>query len=214
MIDYLRQLRHFDPNTFAENVNVVGCGATGSYLAFLLGKMGVKNIDLFDFDVVEDHNLPNQVFKVSDVGRNKAEALAGLLGEFCGVTADWHNARVTKDTPLPGITYMLVDSMAARKDIFEGLKYNLNCKLMIETRVGIDCSMVYCINPNDPSSIEFWENHWYSDEDAEESPCNDRMIAPTACTAAAIAAWKLIKYHKKLQYERSLTISHKPSIIT
>jgi molybdopterin/thiamine biosynthesis adenylyltransferase len=38
-------------------IGVVGCGGTGSAVAMLLPKMGVRNIALFDKDIVEDTNL-------------------------------------------------------------------------------------------------------------------------------------------------------------
>lgn len=38
-------------------VGVVGCGGTGSAIAMLLPKMGIRNIALFDKDIVEDTNL-------------------------------------------------------------------------------------------------------------------------------------------------------------
>ncbi len=38
-------------------VGVIGCGGTGSAIAMLLPKMGIRNIALFDKDIVEDTNL-------------------------------------------------------------------------------------------------------------------------------------------------------------
>ena len=77
--DYWRQLDVFDPEKFVEDVHIVGVGATGSWIAFVLAKMGVQKIHAWDFDFVEAHNLPNQICGRQDVGFSKVEALARRL---------------------------------------------------------------------------------------------------------------------------------------
>lgn len=61
---------------------VVGCGRTGSLIAASLARMGVCQLVLIDPDIVEPHNLDGDGYLPSDVGRPKAEALAGTLGEI------------------------------------------------------------------------------------------------------------------------------------
>ena len=47
---------------FNTPIHIIGCGATGSWVALMLAKMGISNITCWDFDKVEEHNLPNQFF--------------------------------------------------------------------------------------------------------------------------------------------------------
>ena len=61
---------------------IVGCGGVGSWVAYMLAKMGAKRFILFDGDIVELSNLPRTVYRYSDIGHNKAEALADILREI------------------------------------------------------------------------------------------------------------------------------------
>lgn len=213
--DYWRQLDLFSPEKFGDKeVHVVGVGATGSYVAYLLAKMGVRNIHVWDFDDVETHNLPNQVYRLKDVGRPKVDALKEIINDATGIEISAHNEAVTGGMSLRGIVFLLVDSMNVRKDIWSGsLKFKLLVELMVETRMAIDNGRVYAIRPSRPADIKLWEGTLYSDEEAEESPCTSRSIAPTVALIASLAVWKLIKFFNGEEFEPELIVSARPSTI-
>lgn len=213
--DFWRQLDLFDPEKFgSKEVHIVGCGATGSYVAFTLAKMGVRNLHLHDFDLVEAHNLPNQIFRLRDVGRAKVDALAEIITEATGIQPTPHNQAVTGETPLKGIVFLLVDSMGVRQEIWRGaIRLKLHVELMVETRMAIDNGRVYAICPSRPGDVKLWENTLYSDEEAEESPCTNRCIAATVSLIASLAAWKLIKWFNGEPFEKELIVSARPSLI-
>ena len=214
-VDYWRQLDLFSPEKFGnKEVHVVGVGATGSYTAYLLAKMGVQNIHIWDFDEVEPHNLPNQLFRLKDVGCPKVDALAEIIEEATGTQITVHNAAVTGETKLKGVVFLLVDSMDIRKDIWEGaLKFKLPVELMVETRMAIDNGRIYAIRPSNPGDIKLWEGTLYSDDEAEESACTNRSVGPTVSILSSLATWKLIKWFNGEDFERELIFSARPAII-
>lgn len=58
-----------------SSVAVVGLGGLGSPVALYLAAAGVAELGLFDFDIVEIHNLHRQIlYSQQDIGRYKAEA--------------------------------------------------------------------------------------------------------------------------------------------
>jgi tRNA A37 threonylcarbamoyladenosine dehydratase len=63
-LDVRRHAELFDPHTFNTPVTIIGAGATGSWLAIALAKLGIDNISIWDFDKVEEHNIPNQAFGI------------------------------------------------------------------------------------------------------------------------------------------------------
>lgn len=69
---------------------VIGVGGVGSYLAPVMCKLvGAENITLIDGDTLEAKNLDRQLFSESEIGRNKAEALAEKYG--CQSIASWYS---------------------------------------------------------------------------------------------------------------------------
>jgi len=66
---------------FDAKVLVVGIGGIGSWVAEMLARMGVKEIGIIDYDVVELHNLTRQNYKEKDVGRFKIDALEDRIKE-------------------------------------------------------------------------------------------------------------------------------------
>jgi hypothetical protein len=62
-------------------VAVLGCGSVGSLAAWCLAGAGVTGLDLADRDRLGPGNLRRHACGAHDLGRPKAEAVAGLLGE-------------------------------------------------------------------------------------------------------------------------------------
>lgn len=90
LIDFERQHAFLDPANFNQKnyrIDIIGAGATGSYVAFQLAKMGIQGMHIWDADVVKSHNLPNQLYGLADVGKPKTHnefvnSETGMLGDI------------------------------------------------------------------------------------------------------------------------------------
>jgi len=63
----------------AQSVAIIGCGGIGSWIAMYLALAGIENLDLYDGDKIEAHNLNRFPLGPSAVGKYKSEALAEAL---------------------------------------------------------------------------------------------------------------------------------------
>lgn len=191
-IDYWRQLDIFSPEKFNIPITIIGAGATGSYVALLLAKMGCRRITVYDFDVVENYNLPNQIYRPSDTGRKKVEALADIILEQTGVKISAIPERFERGK-LEGIVFVLTDTMKSRAQIWsESVQWQLTVTLLVETRMAAEGGYVYAVNPTNPLHVEEYAKTLYTDEEAEESVCTNRAIAPTVATIAGIASFMVV----------------------
>jgi PRTRC genetic system ThiF family protein len=82
------------PVTDIQNILVVGCGGTGSYIIPNLARIVANSktpvcLTIADADVVEEKNLLRQNFIKSDVGKNKAEALAKRYSSAFGIQVQY-----------------------------------------------------------------------------------------------------------------------------
>ena len=195
--DYSRQSEIFDVNKWNsenERINVVGCGATGSWVALSLAKLGIQNVYLYDFDKVEMHNLPNQAFGLSDIGKNKAEAIRDTIKTLTGIEYEAFDKKVTRNDKLPGITFLLVDSMKARENIAQSLKFNPRSNYMLETRLALEGGMIHFVDCNNLEQIERFESTLFSDDEAQVSACGHSLsLGATSQMVANMAVMQIIK---------------------
>lgn len=217
-MNYSRQLELYDADNRQDSVYIIGAGATGSWLTLILGKLGVATISVIDYDVIEEHNLPNQFFKNNQVGMFKVNALQKNMNDYyskIGKGIDKYTAAVgtppnenTSSIPFENLNaaiqrdikygntatvFCLVDSMTARKEILEGL-LNVGCNNIrfIETRMGLTGYRIYDIDLSNNKEVEKYKETLYSDEDAEVSACGtSQSIVSTAmqCASHAVGLW-------------------------
>lgn len=204
MEDFSRQLDLITREELNKNpIHIIGVGATGSWLTLMLAKLGAENITVYDFDKVEEHNLPNQFYKENDAlnKKSKVVALRDSIFEQTGTIINLYNKKVGIDdsVSLEGFVFILTDSMASRKEIFEVFtKNNPQIKLVIETRMGLTHGRIYAIDPNNKEHIEKYLGTFYGDDEAEVSACGtSQSVAVTGIGIAQEAVFKLIKYIKK-----------------
>lgn len=189
--DYWRQLDIFKPDDKTK-ILIVGAGSVGSYVALTLAKMGISDLTVVDFDKVEPHNLPNQFYKTTDIGRPKVEALKDIIKEFTNTEITAINDRIenylTKDK-IFDIVILAVDNMKTRKQIFEKYaKHNIYVKYLIDIRTSAENFRIYTIQPVEPEDAKFYESELYSDDEASELPCTAQNIIYTVVGVAAITS--------------------------
>jgi len=194
--DYSRQVNVLNPEEFNTKINIIGAGATGSWVAFSLAKMGLSNLHIYDFDEVGMHNLPNQMFGVRDIGRNKALSIRNIIKLFTGFTVNARNEKVDGSVPLQGIVFMLTDTMKSRKDIYNrAIKNNPSVDLLIETRMDLRGGRIYVVDPKNREQTKMYEQTFYSDDEAEVSACGvSQTVLPSALAITSHAIWKLLNY--------------------
>lgn len=209
-MEFLRQLELFNPEEFGTPVHVIGAGATGSWLTLILAKLGVKDITVYDFDIVEAHNLPNQFYGPKAIEKTKVEALKKAVYQQTGTTIKIVNEKVDGNVKLNGVVFVLTDTMSSRSEIYrEAIKMKTGVQLMIETRMGLEHGRIYCIDPTDTQHVECYEKTLYTDDEAEVSACGaSQSVSITAIGIAQAAAWKLVKWHRDEEINNEIIIDY------
>ncbi len=208
-MQHLNTTRHrsvFDATQFQGlPIHIIGCGATGSRIGLSLIELGLRNLHFYDFDIVESHNLCNQVFTSADIGSSKIEAMKRVYCEKTGNTEapdimTFNPIKVCKepeiDIDLTGIVFLLVDTMAARREIWEEfISGKDTIPLVIETRMASSYGDINLINPLDPDQESTWLDSLIDDDAAEVSPCGASIsVGPTANIIANMAVWQFMHF--------------------
>ncbi|MFA7193479.1 MAG: ThiF family adenylyltransferase [Candidatus Paceibacterota bacterium] len=226
-LDVIRHLDVFSPQEFGDRrIDIIGVGATGSRIALSLAKLGIRNIHIWDPDVVEPHNVPNQIFGNNHNGQLKVEALKDIILVQTGTEVSVHNERVDGTQRLGQIVFLLTDTMSSRQEIWKGsLRYRPHVEVIIETRMGSNSGRIYTVNPSSPVEVSGWEKTLYGDDVAEVSACGATItVGPTAEMVSGFAVWQFIRWYQKMQklkegkeptdeFEHELIFSLQPMMI-
>ena len=184
--DYWRQRDLYEPSNDRNAVLIVGAGSLGSYLAFGLCRMGVRNITITDFDKVEAYNLPNQFFAESLAQPDIYKVLMlkktldfmmpnntlQTLNDDIQTSEDLHRRTYN-------VIFVAVDSMRVRKWIWD--HYKGKEVTIIDGRIGGEFANVYCIKTNDSHAWQYYD----ADIEANTDESIDK-VAPLPCTATAV----------------------------
>lgn len=187
-MDLSKSYEFFQPEMCKERIHIIGCGSVGSTLAELLARFGLTNISLYDFDIVEPHNLANQMFVLSDVGKAKVDAVAERMEAI--------NPLVKTDvrkfpegwkpgTRLTGYIFLAVDNIELRYKIVKENMYNPFIKGMFDFRTRLVDAQHYAadwsIQRHKDAFIRSMEfTHAEAKEATPVSACNVALsVAPT-----------------------------------
>ena len=120
-MDLSKSYEFFQPEKNDGRIHIIGCGSVGSTVAENLARSGVTKFTLWDFDVVEPHNLANQMFRQKDVGHAKVEALLDILCEINPDIKDDVKLQPNgwKGQQLSGFVFLCVDNIDLRREIVE-----------------------------------------------------------------------------------------------
>lgn len=200
MIETLRHLSVFVPEKFGNRrIDVIGVGATGSKVVLELAKLGITSIHVWDYDIVESHNVANQAYSNEHIGMPKVEALYNIVKEHCGTEINIHNEEVDGSQVLGPIIFLMVDSMKARKEIWnKAIRLNRKIEIMIESRMGMDHGIVYSVQPARVNHIKEWEATLFDDSEAVESLCGSPVsVGPTSSFVSSMCVWQFISWYKR-----------------
>ena len=135
-MDLNKSLEFFDPAKVKARCHIIGCGSIGSNVAELLARYGIEDMVLWDFDVVEPHNIANQLYYQDQVDMPKTSALKDILEDIN------HDIKLKlneeyKGEPLEGFVFMCVDNVDVRNMIVEANWYNPEIKAVIDFRTTL-----------------------------------------------------------------------------
>lgn len=189
-MDLSRHISVFNPAAVKHDIHIIGVGATGSFVAMMLARMGVPVLNIYDFDDVEIHNIPNQYYDTGDIGKLKIGALADKLRAINpDITINVSDEAVKPEdiSKMSGYLFLLVDSMKVRKELWEAAKANTNLINIWESRLGSDQARVYSLPIEENLDYTRYEQDFYDDDNAEVSACGTSItVLPIVMMTASL----------------------------
>lgn len=184
-MDHIRHSAIYDASHLT--VTLIGAGGIGAMTALCLAKMGVGNLIVYDDDTVSEANMPTQLHRLGDLGREKVFGLEEIVQTFSDDTAFYpEDIRITADMQLfSSVVVSAVDSIQARKDIWQAVM-NGNCGFYLDARMSAEEFHLFSVDLFDPGQIFRYNAKITGEDDSQvpDIPCTAKATFYTAAMAA------------------------------
>jgi len=202
------------PEQVQHRIHIIGCGAVGSTIAENLARFGITKITLWDDDIVSPHNVANQMFTSTQIGKSKVSALAEILrainpeidGDLRLMEERYNGQR------LSGYVFLAVDNIDTRRQIAEGLMGNLQVKAMFDFRIRLEDAQHYAAKWSDPAMVNaFLASMQFSHEEAQASTpvsaCNMPLsVCPTVRMIVAAGVANFVNMVRGCELKKTILI--------
>ena len=189
-MDLSKSYEYFQPEKNDDRIHIIGCGSVGSTVAEMLARSGITKFALWDFDIVEPHNLANQMFRQKDIHRPKVEALLDML---CEINPDIAENTILKPDgwkkqQLSGYVFLCVDNIDLRREIVEIHFDNPYIKAMFDFRTRLEDAQHYAADWSDYKMKKDFLNsmNFSHDEAKEETPVSACNVTLSVCPTVRI----------------------------
>lgn len=187
-----------------STILIAGVGGIGSWLSLLISRMKPRNILLMDNDTVETVNMSGQLFRTSDVGKLKVDALSDTLKEYSA----YYNvmsigSHFTEESEAYNIMICGFDNMAARKlyfrkwfDRVKSLPREERSKcLFIDGRLNAEKFQVISIIGTDYYGMKkYVQDFLFEDSEVAEALCSFKQTTYCAAMIGAFMCNTLVNF--------------------
>ena len=167
--------------TRKQDVTIAGLGGIGSYVVFMLSRLDVNTMTLYDPDIVERVNLSGQLYSSNQIGDYKVDAIANMIANYSNYYSFVaKHEKLDENSMISKVTICGFDNMKARKDAFRNWTNFVaslpeeergEC-LFIDGRLAAEELQVFCIKGDDTDGERRYEPYLFSDSQAAPTVCS------------------------------------------
>ena len=185
-------------------VTVVGVGAIGRQATLQLAALGVRRLQLVDFDKVEPTNITTQGYLFDDVGMAKVAAAAGAAWEIDPMLhIDLVEDRFRPQHRHGDALFCCVDSIDARAAIWRAVGQR--------TRFWTDGRMLgevmRVLTVAEAQGRHHYPSTLFSQAEAQTGACTARGTIYTAAIAAGLMVHQFTRWLRGLPTDADLTLN-------
>jgi hypothetical protein len=192
-------------------VTVIGVGAIGRQLALQLAALGVRRLQLVDFDLVELTNITTQGYSAADLGIAKVEATARAV-RIIDPTVELTlvSDRFRPQLAIGEVVFCCVDSISAREAIWRSVAKR--CACWIDARMLAEVMRI--LTAADDAGRNHYPTTLFQQTEAHTGACTAQGAIYTAAIAAGWMVHQFTRWLRKLPLDADLTVNLLASELT
>jgi hypothetical protein len=183
---------------------VIGVGAIGRQVVLQLAALGVRRIQLIDFDLVEETNVTTQGYFASDISSSKVSATAAavqLIDPTIKISTIPDRYRATHQ--VGEVVFCCVDSITTRAAIWRSV--NRTCDFWADGRMLGEAIRVLAVTPD--AGREHYPTTLFTAAEAQPGHCTARSTIYTANLAAGLMLHQFTRWLRRIPIDCDLTLN-------
>jgi sulfur carrier protein ThiS adenylyltransferase len=183
---------------------VIGIGAIGRQVALQLAAIGIPELQLVDFDLIEESNIASQGYFEEDLGKFKVDATSAICWKInSNLQIDPHTERFRKSMKIGNCVFNCVDSIETRKLIWQAVK----------DRVGFYCDarmsaeVLRVLTACNSDSFKYYPTTLFSASEAYRGACTAKTTIYCANIAAGLMLSQFTQYLRHLPVEPDIQVN-------
>lgn len=206
---YSRQKDLVPPDRLGEaKVTIVGTGAIGRQIALQLAAIGVPEIQIIDFDVVETGNLAAQGFLEEDLDEKKPIPKVVAVGRLCEkinstIKIEAINSRYRKSTKVHPIVFACVDDMDTRKFIWEEVRDKAD--LWVDGRMSAEVLRI--LTAGDEIQKKHYDTTLFASAEAYTGSCTAKTTIYSSNIIAGMMVCSFTRYLRQLPLDADVSLN-------
>ena len=179
-----------------QTVILAGLGGIGSYVAYLLSRVKVNKLILYDDDTISLVNMAGQLYSKAQIGQPKVAAMNQIAQDFSDYFAvETLNEKYTEDSMVGPIMICGFDNMAARNLFFHKWKSYVDTltedekskALFIDGRLNAEEFQIFSISGDNTYAMDIYERQYlFSDIEVADAPCSYKQTSFIANMIASV----------------------------
>lgn len=183
---------------------VIGVGAVGRQVALQLASLGVRHLQLIDFDRVEETNITTQGYLRQDLGLHKVEATQVAVREIDPtIQVEAIPDRFRPSQEVGDAVFCCVDAIAAREVIWrhraEQIRFWCDGRMLGE--------VMRILTVTDPAEDLWYSGTLFRQEEAEQGVCTSRGVIYNAAIAAGLMLHQFTRWLRRIPVDREVSLN-------
>jgi molybdopterin-synthase adenylyltransferase len=186
------------------SASVIGCGAIGRQVALQLASIGVRKLQLIDFDEVDATNVTTQGYLHTDLGMPKVVALAAALTRIDPeIEIQQVDERFRPKTPVEDAVFCCVDSIDTRAAIWRSIQRR--CRFWADGRMLGE--VIRVLVAADAETVKYYPSTLFAGADAQQGSCTARSTIYSASIAAGLMVHQFTRWLRGLPVDKDFSLN-------
>ena len=183
---------------------VIGVGAIGHVLALQLAAIGVPQLQIIDFDVVDLTNVTTQGYLTADIGQPKVEATAAAIRQLDpAIVVECVRDRYRPRMEIGQAIFCAVDSIEARAAIWRSA--GARCRFWCDGRMLGEVLRVLAVA--DGHGRDHYPTTLFAQSEAQPGRCTARSTIYAASIAAGLMVHQFTRWLRGMPVDRDTSLN-------